>query len=564
MAKGLNLKAWFAADTSQLKKGSKEAADAIKSFENESSGALEALAGAFGVNIEQVQKLTNAGKGAGMVLSTAFKGANEKSAALLGTIGGIAGGLAALSVGAAVVTWKELNEQADYFYARMEGAAMGAGLQAYLDTMRDVITELNDPKGAAETTSQLKKEWSAVTSFFSSLWKQSIKDVNDRNSSVLKQIMNIGTAFDQVREAQGKALSAEEYGSQLREYQIQLSELQATRIGDLKQEYEQERLMARERNRSIEERKQHQLNAQNLLKQMIQEELAIRNKIIESTEGLYSLTGTTVEDQMALNQYKRETKNLEASLASQMRELLEYMTTLNNEQKTYNANLAKSVELAAQLSVATQLDDVDLLEPINTDALTTEMESFYQSLADSMGNVEFNLDPLDVAAARAVDAAKGVAMQINESFKGFINNGIAGFADLIGRSMAGTDNFADGLFAMFGDLLTQLGQVAVAAGVGMLQIKKAFESLNPWVAIAAGAALIALGSAISNSVSSLGSQIGTSGGGVAYGSGNSAGSWNMNAAPRTEGVEVTGRFEIKGDDLVAVIGRNQKRGRYVG
>ena len=64
-----------------------------------------------------------------------------------------------------------------------------------------------------------------------------------------------------------------------------------------------------------------------------------------------------------------------------------------------------------------------------------------------------------------------------------------------------------------GALLTQLGQMAIAVGVGLDKIKLALQSLNPAVAIAAGIGLVALGKFFSNKSASIGSQIGGGGSG---------------------------------------------------
>ena len=48
--------------------------------------------------------------------------------------------------------------------------------------------------------------------------------------------------------------------------------------------------------------------------------------------------------------------------------------------------------------------------------------------------------------------------------------------------------------------LIQVGELAIATGIAILGIKKALETLNPYVAIAAGIALIALGSFVRGSL----------------------------------------------------------------
>jgi hypothetical protein len=567
MAKGLNLKAIFSSDTKGLKKGSKEAAESIKAFENESSGALTSLAGAMGINVDQLQRMSKAGEGAGRLLSSVFKTAGTEAGALAGTIGGLVGGIGALVVGSAVASWKELNEQADYFYNNStQGSIALAGLTAYTDTVKNTIRELNNPEGAAEMTSIWKKKWSNAMAYVRSAWLQTgnaLFGVEDEDTSTAGIFAK---TIIQAKAAIYNAHNAEETAKQLKAAQIEFARVQANELANMKEQYEEERLMARDMNLSYEERLGHQRRAGELLREMSALEDEHRGKIVDLTNLYNTYTMTSEDAELAALQLQREQTMARASYKSQQKEIGEYEKTLTNEIKKGNDELEKRVALATSQAVSADLDALTFDIEIPFDELTAESSAFTAQLTDDlnkfMSNV--NMDLLDVEAARAIDAAKAVATQINDSFKGIINNAVSGISDLVGQAIAGTTNFGQGLLALLGDLITQLGEIAIAAGVGMLSIKKAFESLNPWVAIAAGVALVALGSAISNSVASLSNNIGAATGGYSVGGSSQDYASMLNRAPSSDPVEVTGRFEIRGDDLVAVIGRNQKRKSYVG
>ena len=66
------------------------------------------------------------------------------------------------------------------------------------------------------------------------------------------------------------------------------------------------------------------------------------------------------------------------------------------------------------------------------------------------------------------------------------------------------------LVSPFGDMLIQLGEVALMSAIGIEAIKKSFESMNPWVAAAAGVALIALGTAVKSGIAAIGASGGKS------------------------------------------------------
>lgn len=100
----------------------------------------------------------------------------------------------------------------------------------------------------------------------------------------------------------------------------------------------------------------------------------------------------------------------------------------------------------------------------------------------------------------------------NDQIGAALNNGVIaafeGIGEAIGSSLANGTNLIDALgtslLGVFGDLLVNLGKIAIQTGIGIKAIQTALKSLNPVVAIGAGVALIALGSLIKGKVSNLG------------------------------------------------------------
>jgi hypothetical protein len=175
------------------------------------------------------------------------------------------------------------------------------------------------------------------------------------------------------------------------------------------------------------------------------------------------------------------------------------------------------------------------------------------------------------------------ALEFNEAI-GPIMEGAAegfavGFGQLIGSAAQG-GNFLEGFFKLFigtlADMAIQVGKTAIGIGIAVLGIKEALKSLNPAVAIAAGIALIALGTVAKSALSNIGDTGGATpfaNGGIVSGPVNAlvgeyAGAKNNPEviAPLSKlkamlndtggGTSVIeGEFVLRGTDLVRVIKR---------
>ena len=190
---------------------------------------------------------------------------------------------------------------------------------------------------------------------------------------------------------------------------------------------------------------------------------------------------------------------------------------------------------------------------------------------ESMGRVSFAYESASERAQSAIDkmvkagrfAAVEVPKQMEKTTQSVIELGQAlqtsitsattTFAESIGQmisagSQGGT--FFQRLLVLIGDFASQFGRIAIAMGVAALQIQTNLLT-NPLAVIAAGGALVALGSALSSLVSS---GIGGSGGGGAV-------SQDFQPSARSERANSGGnvRFEIQYDKLVGVLDNGDRR-----
>ena len=155
-----------------------------------------------------------------------------------------------------------------------------------------------------------------------------------------------------------------------------------------------------------------------------------------------------------------------------------------------------------------------------------------------------------IQADRFREIAKEVeqtANSIHLTISGAMSDALISLAEGIG-GMGGID------MSPLADVIIQVGKMAIRTGVAILGIKKALESLNPFVAIAAGTALVALGTAVKKSLSNIGSEIGggyspntSFSGGSSY---SGASSQYGYASYRAQSVDVNVTGRISGQDIV--------------
>ncbi len=116
--------------------------------------------------------------------------------------------------------------------------------------------------------------------------------------------------------------------------------------------------------------------------------------------------------------------------------------------------------------------------------------------------------------------------RVGQVISGGLQNLASGMAAALGSAISSGGNLAGKLsnviLGSIGGMAVQLGKLAIGIGITLKKIKVAFKSLAPGVAIAAGIALVALGSFFKGKASSIG---GGGGGGGRRGGGGSGSSY---------------------------------------
>jgi hypothetical protein len=183
-----------------------------------------------------------------------------------------------------------------------------------------------------------------------------------------------------------------------------------------------------------------------------------------------------------------------------------------------NDDLAKSQE-----KVIENLKAMKLVIP------KKEEYSLFDALFTQSGNelilnptIEPRIDPTELKS-KMYESVKSAMGDLSEGIKvisidltGMITSTLTNVFSAVSTAIMEGDNVMEALGASLlgtlGGIMVDLGKMAIGIGVGLEAIKKAFQSLNPALAIGAGVALIAIGSLFSAGARKLSQSIGGGGG----------------------------------------------------
>jgi hypothetical protein len=156
---------------------------------------------------------------------------------------------------------------------------------------------------------------------------------------------------------------------------------------------------------------------------------------------------------------------------------------------------------------------------------------------------------------------------ISNEITSLLQSGVARTAeilgDLFGTLAGGGDawgDFKNAALSAFGDMAIAVGKIAISTGLASEGIQAALKMDNPYIAIAAGAALVALGSAVKASLSAVANGDYSAAGGAYSSTASSAGSGDYDT--REVNVNVNGTLQADGDQLLAVINATNNRNYY--
>lgn len=255
------------------------------------------------------------------------------------------------------------------------------------------------------------------------------------------------------------------------------------------------------------------------------------------------------------------------SLKSELDELNGTFATTNINDQTKLKNIGDQIiALEAQIKKLEELKKAQ--DGANSTASLQQQRGSTTTLAGG-GNVDLlkseGLDPeyIDSQLTKASDSIDKFKSKVGEAqvqvleFAPAVSGAITQMADGLGRALVGAADFGEVILDVIAGFMSELGASLIAIGTGMLAAQAAIT--NPYTAIAAGFALVALSGAMAAATSKAQSNFNSGGAG---GSGSLGSPSNSSNVDENMEIRLGGEIRIDGNDLVYVINRtNQKNGR---
>lgn len=512
-----NLKARFGVDTTDFKKGLKDGAQATDEFSGAAGDSLSKFAGMFGVNMGSVNAAVgSAHKSLGFLKSSLIAAAKGGDIASI-SMKVLKFALISTGLGAIIVV---LGTIIAYFTKTGEGADKFAKILAQVKSVvNNVIDRLAVfGKGLMNILSgNFRKGWQEMTGAF-----------KDLGTEIKEDWKAAGALADRYEALEDKEIAL-----------IASLEARRAKAAEL-------RLQAKE---EIEDQRKKM--------SLLEEAKTLYNSIYKDQIGLEKERLAIMKEQLAiatsdqLDEQNRALAEQEAQIETLLREKAEQLKGLAREAKTAAAAIKK-------------IND----EFVNFDNLKVPAlldQKYYANLKRSLEGLRHTYIQLgdDISALYQVmgEVAIDVTAAINETFSTMA----VGVGEFLGNLMignAGAQDFVRMIVGTFADLAITVGKIAIGAGLAVLGVKRALMTLNPWVAIAAGIALVAIGSAVKGSLASVASGGGSGSSGMSAGGGQTYGSYTP-ASAQTQTITINGELKVRGPDLVYVIAQENNRRKTV-
>ena len=597
------LKVSVDADASGFKKEMAVAKKSTQEFSKTVGDMSAAVEDSLGIPIGAITEVGSKLKN----VATLFKGASAQGETAFQKIalgaGVAAGAIAGIGITGLIASFKILNDEAERYRNTVEGTSLTLQTDAWTNTFQQYISDSTQlGKKTAETLSGWSKYWTTVKSLGGQILKASLGDED--------QFIERANELEKVRrEAEAAAKKAAVYAKEIfdtteamKDKSIEWKKNLAD-VADLM-------LVASDTSKSTKERQDAVTKAIALQKSTTAEQVEMQKKVADNIKAQNDLASSSVEDMDRQRNAYAAVNDLQRECNQKLRRMVSLQNTIQQSvsatgqkwrdgiNKAVEAGMTEIAKFNAEMDKALEMRDKMAMD--NIAAPLKSMSASLTGRADNgkglTGGINIDeealkgLQQLTQFDTSAVDGllSKIDPSKLSESFKGYYNfldemikatddankalndaivGGISDSFQYLANCVAGLDEISgagmmSALLSPLAEAAIKMGEIMVSAGLA----SEAFKSMltNPYTAIAAGAALIAVGAAAKAGLqAAVNSATGTSyvASSVAS-SGYSNNSSNDRSWEREMTLHVTGTLQADGSKLVAVLNNEANRKRY--
>ncbi len=556
MANAPQMKIPIGAETKDFEKGAKKVKQEMRDLNKVSSDAFSAIGSAVGVDTGKLQQFSNALQGLGNKFSEMGSSGAQALGGIIKAAGPAATAIAGLGIGAAVLSFKALKAEADAFGNTIDGLNLKLSTQAYIDTYRQALHDANADTGKSvgEAMANWQKGWARFKSNVAGTFVQWV--AGEDTVGLAQAWKKVSGAID---EATAAAERNEERGNRLAD--VMKEELKVRKeVADIDVRIAELRRTLRDRSLDAATRSAAENEVRALINTKMEKQSAIARELYQLQAEMTAEAGSSYEDERKVVELYERMQGLLAANADQLAQIDRYSNSIKTNTEA-TAKAAVEVQPVRDIGSTKAIESMTINTPIKAPVELIlppeEVSEFKEHMVAELGGgwtIAIAIDPASVEKIQDISGdLKGLIQDMAFSMSEAVGNL---FADLAtGEDAWG--NFAHAALSSFGDMAISVGKIAIEMALASEGIKAALKLGNPFVALAAGAALVILGTAVKNGLSNVASGNYSAGANMATSSATS--SFNGSFEQREVYMNVTGVLKADGDQLLAVITNAEKK-----
>ena len=547
-----NMKVTYTSDSSKFVAGTRQAKTAVRDFQKTTEQAMGQLGEAFGVNTGKLGQMTSSVKGLGVELSKSGNAGVKAFGEMVTGLDAVKLGIAGLGLGAAIASFKALQATAENFKKTVAGANIEMATAAYVSTYQQAFYDMNTAQGQAMANfmSNLEKVKAGAGAVLGNFL------VNQGNS-VSTSLLGIADpkfwkdTIGAMKNANAVATEASEIANQIYQLERQRSNMMVD-LADKENRITELKNIIWDKTNSTVERSEALAEVQQLIRDKYTEQFDIENEIADLMEQQNSLASSTPAQIDRANQQRVKANNLVAQMNNELRSLTRQQNSLAGSVR--ETTVALSAEAKAMLDVISAQTMKDVTNRVELQSLTSP--GF--PTAGATTNPSLSL----AGYTGQVEQVSKAILDVRNSLTDLAADGAVAIGSLIGDLINGENawgNFGNAALGALGDMAVAVGKTIMQEGIAVEAAKMALTTMSGIGAIAAGAALVAIGSALKTSLKNAASGTYSASTSVASSSYGKGTSMSREYSSRELNVKVTGTLAASGSQLVAVLNNEEYR-----